>query len=341
MILKGFVIACFPFFQQCNQRRLLSEECLNESIISGRSFASGNVTLFDCSFSRLQYLSGNGGVIFLAASFIFRVYSCMFYSCLADFGGAIHITVSDSQISMICAHRCNGIQYYHFGYLKATGNNLVEYHSMSSCSNNSIGMMSLCTDYGDQSLCNMNSSYNKGSHYSGIYMGNPSSLSGIHCTFYFNQPSGHSCITFIAYSGTLSFCNVVSNISPNGFGIVFVRSGAYYLKYCIFNNNSNTLFHVDANTLSVSDSFINHTGTKFIGAVTYSQNNTYIGLSTYQQKFFKSFYCYADQPKNEIFQSSPYRSYDEKCEIHTEPVYIEQNRIGSVFSYSYLFLLNT
>ena len=288
--------------------------CESESIDQGRSYVDKNINISNCFFSRYSSYSGHGGVIYVTVSSCsMNINYSIFYNCIAERGGAIYFSSSNSYLRMICANSCSAI-YYHFAYLSASQVNQVEYLSVSNCSHTTSGYYSILLSSGDQRVDNTNSSMNNAAQYSGIGIWSQSSFTSSHCTFSNNKVSDCICIGFSSTSGTISisYANIVHNNSPSQYGVVTVDvAGSRKMMYCIFKNNQNTLFCVYGGSLEVSHSFIDHSGSfSTPTAVSTSNNNSFTNTISYQLQFYNDLHCNADIP---LPQRTPDQSPTPKC----------------------------
>ena len=275
--------------------------CESENISHGRSYVNDNTIISDCVFSRLFTINGDGGVVFISPiSLSINVSHTIFYNCsCSGSGGAIYFSSTNSYLRMICANRCSA-NNNHFAYLSASLKNQVEYLSLTYCSYSAFGYYSVHLNSGDQSVENANSSMNYANQISGICFYSPSSFTNTHCTFSNNKVSSSICLYFYSSSGTISmsYANIVHNNSPYS-GIVYATGeGSRKLIYCIFHNNSNTLFYIWSGSLEVSHSFIDHSSLLISAGTTVStaNNNSLTKTITYRIQYFNSVYCNADLP---------------------------------------------
>ena len=172
-----------------------------ESIDQGRSYFDKNINISNCFFSRSMVYSGDGGVIYVtASSYSMNINYSMFYNCIANNGGAIYFSSTNSYLMMICSNRCSA-STRQFALLSASQVNQVEYLSISNCSHTTAGDYSIQLSSGNQRVDNTNSSMNNAYRHSGIIIYSPSSFTSLHCTFSNNKVSHSNCIWF--YSGTI------------------------------------------------------------------------------------------------------------------------------------------
>ena len=224
---------------------------------------------------------------------------------------------------MICGNCCSASSYYQFAYLGSSQMNQVEYLSVSNCSYTTSGYSSIDLDYGNQKCDNTNCSMNYANQISGLQINSPSQFTSSHCTFSNNEVSNYICLYFFSDSGTLtmSYANIIHNKSPNT-GVVFANgAGSRKMIYCIFHNNQNNLFCLNAGSLEVSHSFIEHSLIFSVNTVvSTSTNNSFTITNTYQLQYFNSLHCNADKPYIEAtpIQTNndfPIRSIDETSKM--------------------------
>jgi len=266
--------------------------CEGENIDQGRSYFDQSISISHCSFSRSLSYSGNGGVIYVSGgSFCLSVSHLMFYNCVCSSqGGAIYFDSTNSSLRMICAFRCSSYNS-RFSFLKASLENQVEYISVSNCSHDPSGFYPIYLSLGIQRVDYTNSSMNSARYYSGIGINSPAAFTSSHCTFSNNKASDGICVYFEHNSGSMSSANIVHNNCPSSsHGVVHVF-GAYIMSYCIFQGNQNLLFYIYSGSLSISNSFIDHSGFTSTGV-----NNSLTNTKTYQLQYFSSHYCNADIP---------------------------------------------
>jgi len=289
---------------------LLSQECQNVEINSGRSYYNEMVNISYCLFGRFSLFSGNGGVINIANNnFHIYVYYSVFYSssCSGD-GGAIHSYASSSNIRFVCASSCHANSYgYHFAILNANSQNNVEYLSMTKCSYLSTKSESIRMDSGNQINTYSNISLNSAERWSSFDNFAAATQQTKFCSHIRNDASG--IVSLEAGNGNMEYCNIIGNNSPNGYGVVRAYSGSPTFRYSIFYENTNTLFCGDAGTIIIEHSYISHTGTQDYGSVMSSNNNTFIHQNSYQVSYFQTIYCHADHPVNQAQISPKYSQF--------------------------------
>ena len=274
-------------------------ECKNESLDQGRSYFDEQFDISGCFFSRMSQLAGWGGVIYVQKrSLSLSIYNSIFYNCSSSLaGGALYLSCSNSSLIMICAYRCSSAAN-HFAFLDASKKNYVEYVSLSYCSYITSGVNPIQLYTGDQIVDSTNSSMNNANQVSGIRIDYSTSFSSSYCTFSNNNVAGYICIYLYSASGIISSANIVHNNSPSSsFGVVRAHFNPPIMKYCIFQDNQNTLFSVSSGSLVISDSFLNHSGIfSTLTSVSTAINNSFTKTMTYQMQFFKSIYCNAELP---------------------------------------------
>jgi len=281
--------------------------CESENIAQGRSYYNVSIDISHCFFSRTSQFSGDGGVICVdVGSLSMNMNYSMFCSCFASSYGAINFRSSNSCLKMICANKCNASNNYHFAYFRTSQINHVEYLSVSNCSYSTYQYWSTYLQYGDQKFVNTNSSMNNAYQGSGICFFSPSSFTNTYCTFSNNKVSFGVCINFYSTSGTItmSYANIVHNNSPHQGVVQNQETGIRKMMYCIFYNNLGVLFYVNAGSLEVSHSFIDHSSTfSALTSVSTPTNNSFINRMTYHIQFFNSLHCNTDIPDRTINQT--------------------------------------
>ena len=357
---------------------LINMICVNETTPQGRSYYQMNIDISYCSFSRSSAYSGDGGVIYVyGGSYSLNSSHLMFYNCSCqDNGGAIHFYSQKSTIKMICANRCTA-DYGHFAFIKASQINIVEYLSISYCSKSLIGYRPLSLGSGNQTCDHTNSSMNCAKIVSGFRTWAPSSFTSSFCTFSHNNVSNGICLEYDSNNGVMLFANIVHNNSPLGEGVIRVYgNGSFIKKYCIFNNNKNTLFYIDSGFLEVLHSYIDHSGQfSYLTSVSTANNNSFSFRETYLNLFFYSHYCNSEYPlrtkdktpmithketlsntikdtamislfdqnsfmitqKEKTMKETPYRSYIE-CEFSFQKAHRKEMNIIFAFSFFITFL---
>jgi len=276
--------------------------CESESIAQGRSYSQVNLSVSNCFFSRSSLYSGHGGVIFVdGGSYSINVNYSMFYNCAcSNHGGAIYFNSINSFFSMNCANGCScGSSYYgHFGWIYSTSNNSVIYLSITNCSYQCVSHSSIELKYGFQIFNFVNSSKNYAAHASSVVFWYANEISCNYCTFSSNIAGGGICIQFSSVVGTIYYINFIDNNSPTNYGVILsMTSSAVHFIYGVFAQNHDTLFEAHStSTITLSSSFIGHSGVTNSGKVTYQSNNSFIIIQTYQIQFFNSYYCIADLP---------------------------------------------
>lgn len=284
-----------------NNKFLYGISLMDERICQGRFHFEISFEIQNCFFSRLTEYSQNGGVIFVCnGSYTMNVTDSMFYNCSSSGqGGAIFFNSTNSNIQRLCAHKCSAARG-HFADLQASGENYVDFLSVSFCSQVGSGYYPVHLITGKQRVENTNSSMNDIFSGSGIRFYSPSSLMSSYCTYSNNKAIEGICIYFWSCSGTLSSVNIVHNNSPT-YGVVYSNSGAPILTYCIFDLNQNTLFYVASGSLEVCNSFLNFSGLLSTSvAVSIANNNSLSKKHTYILGFFNSYYCNTDIPLKTI-----------------------------------------
>jgi len=273
--------------------------CTSEKIEVGRSYQDSNIDISSCFFHRESSYNGDGGVIYVqGSSFSIIINNAMFHECFCNSkGGAIFFDSLSSNLNRICASSCLCSTFGQFAYLIADQNNYAQYLSVTLCGLVFQGNMAIRYYEGNQKFDYSNCSMNKAMQYSGVGFGSSISFTSSYCTFSNNIVQSSFCIYFYFTKGTMFFSNIVHNNSPSQSAIIKTYSESPKMDYCIFAYNQNTLFNVEAGSLTLSHCFISHQGVFSIStSVTTSNNNSIVNRPTYKIQFFNSQYCNTDIP---------------------------------------------
>ena len=286
---------CFIFLLNQISPRMVG--CYYDKISQGRSYENCNINISDCFFSRNMVFSGDGGVIYVDGELYsaFIQYSMFFNSSSTGQGGALNIFCNAINLRASCANLCTSGNSFHFSRLKASNNNVIEFLSVSSCSIKTNGHSSIVIYNGYQICKNFNSSLNNAQYLPGLYSESSSSLSLSYSTISANNVNNW--VTMGFYGGgypLASYLNIVNNNSPLGYGVIYFNSFVT-MSYCIFFNNLNTLFCVGTGSLTLSHSFISHSGATSNIAIQ-MVNNSITSKQLYLHEHYMSYYCYADNP---------------------------------------------
>ena len=292
--------------------RLRSFVCEKTSIHYGRSYTSKTVVAMDCVFSRTSTFGESGGVIYIKEnSYSLYLLRTTFFSCSTNIkGGAIYVENYVSKISMICAFQCKAKEKSHFAYISSSSNNIVEFLTVSRCSNDFIGeavfiLIKL------QKYDNSNSSMNYASIASGVDIAALNSFTSRFCCFSCNVASTKIILWLYQNSGTFSYTNVVDNhISLSSYIIYSHDTSMFTFNNCIFSGNSVTLFDTYVGRLTISNSFINHQGFTITNIDIVYDNNSLTQYPTYIYTFYKTIYCNAENVIDTTLIPTPYRSYE-------------------------------
>ena len=265
----------------------LKKNCISSKLINQ------NININNCLISFI-YSSGNGGAIYINSSiYSLNINDTTFYQCISTsgHGGAIYFENGFIiQLFRICALYCksNSGNHYQFAYLQTNNNQLLDLISISKCYNNTVGYTTLFLIFGNQSLSNINISYNSNIAHSGISHVPSSILFSIYCTLYNNTVSFYNCIYLNSETGTISKSNIISNNSPS-YGVIFVDSvGNYILTECIFDKNQNVLLYISGK-LTLHNCFI-LSGSSIISGIV-SNSIIYKITNYYQHTIYSTFYC--------------------------------------------------
>jgi len=122
---------------------------------------------------------------------------------------------------MVCAQKCIGLNNIHFSYIElthGTQDNSLEYISISSCSNVTVGYYPIYLKSGNQKLNYVNSSNNKANSGSSLRISYPFYFTSNFCNFVNNIAFVYAIIYSESNSGTISYANVINNNCPS-FGV--------------------------------------------------------------------------------------------------------------------------
>jgi len=247
------------------------------------------------------------------------VESCMFYNCSSGHcGGAVFFECTNGQCAVVstCFSRCyvDGVNDGQSVYLYSgsTSKNLIEFVSTYQCSPDTLLLRrsSIFTKHGAQTIKSINSSWNIAEIYSCIYCYNPTSLNISFSTFFKNTAIDYSAI-YIYYGATplMMYCNFIGNNSPSStlYGCIHRQVGStiFYISYSIFQENLNILFSSTAVYISVTNSWIQHQGTRNSGSFTPASSTTSTLTQTMNLSHIRTFYCHPDQVNQMEFTQCP------------------------------------
>jgi len=289
--------------------------CINYNISAQRLFTDTNISVSDCVFVRINQLSDNGGIVFVyGGSYSLNVSETMFLNCSSSInGGAIYFVSYNCELKMICAFRCSASNYGQYSYIITSTMSIIEYNSVTSSSSILTGYHSVYLHNGNLSVKETNSSKNKVTQGSSIYVSTSLIYFICHNTFCNSSTSHGICLGVSDCSGSTLYCNIVSNDCPLN-GVIYVSKGDHIIDFSIFDSNQQVLFFVFIGNLYVTNCFISHYVSISIGV-----NNSYIKYPSMMIVHFDTQYCQADLPlplKSPLFTISEtiIRTYDDKCE---------------------------
>ena len=275
--------------------------------------SNGNFLINNCLFQRSNTYNGNGGVIYFSGSnSILNINDCIFYFCSStNWGGAIYFYCenlnSNFYLNKVCAYQCwnnGGEGQFACIYVGRSINNFenITLLSISKTPKTELGSYSFVLNYGNENLNNFNSSFNKGTSYSGLFLYICNQFKGKYCTFSNNEASG---ILWL-YNGfndrDFTYSNFVKN-NPFSNGVfVLSSSTSFILNSNIFFNNLNNLFKVDSgSSLNLINNIFDNIILSTLGNVIINSNNTFSFINTYNINYFSTFFCQTE--KNLIFNS--------------------------------------
>jgi len=300
---SGFCLAEFGIIGN-GYFSFISTECKDEDEYDTRSYIDAAIDISNCFFRRMGTLDGNGGIICIVIdSLTLKVADTMFYKCkCSNAGGAIYFNSQSSEIVRVCASYCQAEGNNHFIYIKASQNSKLEYISTTVCSGaiNSPGSHTIQLEGAPIIMNSMNSSNNIALEMPGFFINEVSLFNATFCSFSNNRAKYLSCIFFRKCIGTISFTNIAQNtgeIEMGAFIFMFDATSNVIFEYSLFQNNVGLLFQIQSGTLSLFHCIIYHEGTLSSGSMAFSDNNNTLSMiPTYQLQFYKSHYCYADNP---------------------------------------------
>jgi len=276
----------------------LSNDCLKETIDSGRSYDSQTKTVIEnCNFVRFSLYNSHGGVIFLNVNTSLTIFETMFTRCRVAneyWGGAVFAFVTNCTIEKVCATLCNAYEAK-FAYIRVHNvlNNV--FTSISNCSEKLTECYPLHISGGHQTLYDTNISNNHALQASGVGVFFTLGFESLRCTLSKNSAATFICIFVSAGIGNFSYMNYINNSNPGRFGGVYGDDAAdFTFEHCIFTNNSNILFGTEDKAIHrVRFCYIHHTGT-ILGTGVYTQNVTLAYHSKFENTYFNTYYCLAE-----------------------------------------------
>ena len=262
----------------------------------------GIIYIFNCIFSRSTVYSFNGGIIYVNQIFCqLTIDQCLFFNCTSNaYSGAVYFSsdIDNSQVNIIkcCGHKCSGrdFDHGHFAYIFVKNNNNINLVSINqSPFSNNPGSDVLYLINGNQSIINLNSSFNDGRTKTGFTSSNALKLNSIFGNFY----NDHSRLfTVIWFQGSnsedsLKFSNLINSSSPS-YGIIWIsNNGIHSFISCIFYNNLNYLFDIETGSLNLINCKISHDNSKLFTHNLFN-NISNIITSNYYFKPFNNNYFY-------------------------------------------------
>ena len=275
------------FFMNLNRKLNLKSNCISIRTINQ------NINMNNCLISIISS-SENGGAISITSSYSLNINYTTFFLCISTSGnaGAIYFSLGlNISFYSICAFNCKSASgyYYQFSALHTKNNQKLDLISINNCSN-LLGSRTVGFFYGNQTISNINISFNNNIQRSGIYYANPNSMFSNYCTFYNNTVSSFCCIYLQGKTGTISKSNIILNNSPNtNYGVVYVEDGNYCLNECIFDKNENIIIFVNSGILQLINCYYLTGSSSFSGLITDTLKFT---KTNYQiHSIYFTFYC--------------------------------------------------
>jgi len=268
--------------------------CYNSVINVGRSYYNvGDFVISDCSFFRSGTLSGYGGVVLISmVSSSMTVKDSMFVGCHVDgWGGAIYFNctgLGESLISRVCSYNCSAYaSCFSFTHVSPFRMNDHCYVSVVR-SGSPTSYRPISPGYGNIGITYSNISLSTAYAVSGMRVDSTNSFTCMFCTFAHNFAAFETCIRVLNVSGTISFCNIAHNNSPQS-GVITLHDGSNLLiESCIIYGNTDSLSFVFSSSICFNNSKISHNGFQPAG------NNQYSKYPSLEIPHFRSHYCHAD-----------------------------------------------
>ena len=248
-----------------NSSDLLSNQRLYSNI-------NGIFKINNCFFIRTTIFSGNGGIVLIEnKSSQFQIVESIFsYISITGSGGAIYFNNNlnnvHSTLNKVCGDHCNtGYSGEgQFSYILVNNDinsfNIINDNSIMKSSpfiNNGYDIYYL--KYGNQTINNLNSSFNNNRVHSGFSTYFPNFLNGIFSTFINNSASSHNCISFNGnFQKYWRYSNILYNDSPVYEGVINNWSDTVFLSNCIIKFNKDILFHCQKGTFYITNCSIIH-----------------------------------------------------------------------------------
>jgi len=265
----------------------------------------GNVlTIEKCNFFRNNVYNKPGSIVSIEVTSIvhMNINYCTFLKCFSYGGssyvggGAIQFKCSSGSAFLSCnyANECYNTKYEayipgQFAYLLCSDSRTCEvvFQSIVLCGPYSgIQVFApLFYHYGTQICENTNFSRNYVKRMSSVWFHSFSSVKCKRCTMERGDSIDSQSIEVQgSNTATLSYLNVLNNISPNN-GVVRLYSGGLQMQYSVFYGNQGTLFYRYAGTFTVSNSYISHLATKY-GSAQYSNSQNVFALTSSLDNYY-------------------------------------------------------
>jgi len=237
------------------------------------------------------------------------VESCMFYNCSSGYsGGAVYFECSRSQCGVVstCFSRCfvDGIYDGQALYLYSgtTSTNMIDFVSTYQCSPDTLLLRrsSIYTRSGTQKINSVNSSWNIVQLYSCLNIFQPASANISYSTFFRNSVIEYTAI-YLHTGATplMMYCNFIGNNSPSStsYGCIHRHSGStiFAISFSVFQENLNILFSASSFSISVTNSWIQHQGTRNSGSFSPAAPTTSAFTQTINLSHIRTFYCHPGQ----------------------------------------------
>jgi len=295
-----FVSTSLSIYSSCNQDRIV---LVSSSVI------------VNCLFQGFFNSVGSGSVFYVKTNDVsMNLSDCVFYNCSSYVsGGCIHYESTSNGsifVNRVCCGSCfvtktyTGIELGHALFISGNQITYISLLSLSNCAPRTTQAISPIHLFGsDQTITDLNSSYNLAKAYSGLSTISASNLSCSYTTIANCISSSHCSLYMSGGSNqrVLSRINVI-NCQTSSNGIVICQANSYYtIQESVFSGNNYVLFLViwysnygGSCTLDLKSCFIAHTSTTYsiAGTAQLIKSNN---LHTYQIPIvisnFHSRYC--------------------------------------------------
>jgi len=303
-----------------NKMVLLSTECINQNIPSGRSynFVQGSIIISDCLFQRTLMFDGVGGVICIQTiedngPISLIIGDTTFADCRVNNdvnngqvlgGGAIYYENYFYQPDLfsgtrICAFGCesNHVGSFMTTILSSISTQYSDFFSISHCGMSRTSSYSIYYTGGTQTLKNSNISNNQALSYPSILFQAPISCSFCFCSI-INNKANYGCIFFSSFNDTISYHNFVGNECDSDFeGVLHNTYGILTIDNSVFSQNTKCLFYnyedpyYEESKTILYNCIVDHSDVTTTGVVIFLSNNSNPFVSIMSLSHYSTFYC--------------------------------------------------